>query len=139
MSFYDTPVYLNENVLKFKTGVWMKGFKSVATASLYILALVAMMVFLFGYNKTISSVEKEGKLTAYSTMKIKGVNTNVAEIITTDKKKFKVGYSCLNGKKEIGSNISLIITERVTTVAFMEFKRDTATTLSSDICIRYKL
>jgi len=117
----------------------MKSFKTIAIASLYILAVVAMLLFLFGYDKTISSIEKDGKVIAYSTIKIKGVPTNVAEILTTDKKKFKVGYSCLNGKKEVGSNVSIIITERLTTVAFMEFKRDKATTLSSDICIRYKL
>jgi hypothetical protein len=32
-----------------------------------------------------------------------------------------------------------VITERITTIAFMEFKKDTATTLSSNICIKYKV
>lgn len=117
----------------------MKSFKTIATASFYVLAVIAMLLFLFGYDKTISSIEKDGTVTGYSTIKIKGVDTNVAEILTTDKKKFKVGYSCVNGRKEVGSNISIIITERIVTVAFMEFKRDKATTLSSDICIRYKV
>lgn len=117
----------------------MKSFKKIAMASFYILAVVAMLVFLFGYNKTISSIEKDGKVTGYSTMNVKGVEINVAKILTTDNQKIKVPYSCLNGTREIGANISIIITERVTTLAFMEFKKDTATTLSSDICIKYKI
>lgn len=117
----------------------MKSFKTIAVGSFYVLAVVAMSVFLFGYNKTISSVEKDGKVTGYSTIKVKGVEVNVADILTTDKQKFKVRYSCLNGTKEVGANISIIITERLTTLAFMEFKKDTSTTLSSDICIKYKV
>ena len=42
----------------------MKSFKTIATASLYILAVVAMLLFLFGYDKTISSIEKDGKVIA---------------------------------------------------------------------------
>lgn len=50
----------------------MKSFKTIAISSLYILAVVAMLLFLFRYDKTISSIEKDGKVIAYSTIKIKG-------------------------------------------------------------------
>jgi hypothetical protein len=117
----------------------MKSFKSMAIISLYVLVVVAMLLFLCGYDKSISSIEKDGKLIGFSTVKDKGVTIKVADIITNDGQKFKVGYSCINGTRDIGANLSIIITERITTVAFIEFKKDTATALSSDICIRYNM
>lgn len=117
----------------------MKSFKSIAIISSYLIVIVAMLVLLLGYNKTITSIEKDGKLTGFSTMKVKGVKVDVANVLTNDGQKIKVSYSCLTGTREIGTNLSIMITERVTTIAFIEFKKDTATTLSSNICIKYKV
>lgn len=117
----------------------MKSFKSIAIISSYLIVIVAMLIILIGYNKTITSIEKDGQLTGFSTMKVKGVKVNVADVVTTDGKKIKVSYSCLTGTRDVGTNLTIVITERVTTIAFMEFKKDTATTLSSNICIKYKI
>lgn len=117
----------------------MISFKSVAIMLSYTLAIIVVLVLFLGYDKSITTTEKDGKLTGFSTMKVNGVKVDVANVLTNDGQQIKVSYSCLNGTREIGTNLTILITERVTTLAFVEFKKDTATTLSSNICIKYKI